>query len=85
VTFFDENIKNNYTQKIFFLTFGLDLDPDPQLDPDLHLSRRLDQDPHIMYADPKHWVPVLNILVMFRDPGSEEKQSRIRIPVPQHC
>jgi hypothetical protein len=36
------------------LTFSLDLDPDPQLAPDLHSSKRLDPGPHIMYADPKH-------------------------------
>jgi hypothetical protein len=38
-------------------TFSLDLDPDPELDPDLHASKRLDPDPdsHTMYADPKHW------------------------------
>jgi hypothetical protein len=38
-----------------WLTFSLDLDLDPQLDPNLHSSERLDPDPHIMYADPKHW------------------------------
>jgi hypothetical protein len=37
------------------LTFSLDLDPDPQLDPDPHSSKRLDPDSHIMYADPKQW------------------------------
>jgi hypothetical protein len=32
------------------LTFSLDLD----LNPDPHTSKRLDPDPHIMHADPKH-------------------------------
>jgi hypothetical protein len=38
------------------LTFSLDLDPDPELDPDAdpHLSKMLYQDPHIMDADLKH-------------------------------
>jgi hypothetical protein len=38
------------------LTFSLDLDLDPalELDPDPHSSKRLDPDPYIMCADPKH-------------------------------
>jgi hypothetical protein len=47
VTFFDEKI-TKIPSEIFLLIFSLDLDPDP------HSSKRLDQDPHIMYADPKH-------------------------------
>jgi hypothetical protein len=30
------------------------LDPDPELDPDPHSSKRLAADRHIMNADPKH-------------------------------
>jgi hypothetical protein len=37
---------------------GLDLDSDPELDPDQHSSKSLDPDPHIMNADPKHWCAV---------------------------
>jgi hypothetical protein len=29
------------------------------MDPDLHLSKSLDPDPHIMNADPKHCVKLL--------------------------
>jgi hypothetical protein len=39
----------NFTLKKNLLTFSLDLDPDP------HSSQKLDLDPHIMYADSKHW------------------------------
>jgi hypothetical protein len=60
VTSFDENIKKSYSVKNV-LTFSLDLDLDPELDPDPLSSKRLDPDPHIMYEDPKHCkkVPVL--------------------------
>jgi hypothetical protein len=39
-----------------FLTLSLDLDP--ELNEDLHSPLRLDQDPepHIVNADPKHWL-----------------------------
>jgi hypothetical protein len=35
---------------------NLDLELDPEFDPDqdMHFSRSLDADPHIMYANPKH-------------------------------
>jgi hypothetical protein len=45
--------KKFYCEKNLF-TFSLDLDPDPELDPDMHSSKRLDSDPHKKYADPKH-------------------------------
>jgi hypothetical protein len=51
VTFID--LKKIQSEKNL-LTFSLDLDPDLQLDPDPHSSKRLDPDPGIMYADPKH-------------------------------
>jgi hypothetical protein len=53
VALFDENMKLFFTLKTNLLTSSLDLDPDPELDP--HSSKRLDPDPHIMNADPKHW------------------------------
>jgi hypothetical protein len=49
-------------------TFSLDLDLDPELDPDPHSSTRLDPDPHIMYADPKHLryrYPVMLVFFFF--------------------
>jgi hypothetical protein len=36
---------------------GIDLDLDPEFDPDPHLSKSLDPDLHIMYKDPKHFPP----------------------------
>jgi hypothetical protein len=48
------------------LTFSLDFDPDPHLDPDQHLSIRLDLGPHIMYAYPEHCInPKESLLVNF--------------------
>jgi hypothetical protein len=48
----------SHLKKIFILGLNLDPDPDPypEFDLDLHLhsSKRLDPDPHIMYADTKH-------------------------------
>jgi hypothetical protein len=40
------------------LILGLAPDPelDPDTDPDLHSSKSLDPDPHIMNADPKHYL-----------------------------
>jgi hypothetical protein len=51
VSLFDENMKKKFHVGKNLLVLGLDLDTD--LDP--HSSKRLDQDPHIMYADPKHY------------------------------
>jgi hypothetical protein len=34
---------------------GLELDPELDPVPGQHSSENLDPDPHIMYADPKHW------------------------------
>jgi hypothetical protein len=58
VSVFYENMKLYFTLENL-LTLSLDLDPDPELDPDLHSSIRLDQDPHIMIADPKYCLELL--------------------------
>jgi hypothetical protein len=58
VSLFDKNIKKFHIEKKL-LILGLDLDPELDLNP--HSSKSLDPDldqdpdPHIMYADPKHW------------------------------
>jgi hypothetical protein len=57
---FDKNMKLYFTLKQNLLTtipLSPDLDPDPEFDPDQHLSKKLDTypDPHIMNADPKNW------------------------------
>jgi hypothetical protein len=44
--------EQNFTLKKNLLIFNLDFDLVSDLDP--HSSKRLDPDPHIMYADPKH-------------------------------
>jgi hypothetical protein len=61
---FDRNIKFFHIGKNL-LILGLNLDPDPELDPDLHSSKSLDLDPHIMNADLKQWLCLPVILVLF--------------------
>jgi hypothetical protein len=60
---FLENVKNFHSEKNLFI-FSLNLGPDPELDPDPHSSKRLDPDPNIMYADPKHWLKLLTLLFL---------------------
>jgi hypothetical protein len=44
------------------LILGLDLDPNPEMYPDLHSSKSLDPDPQIMYVDRKHWLHITKSL-----------------------
>jgi hypothetical protein len=68
MTFIDKKYLKKFHSAKNLLPFSMDLNPDPdldpQLDPDLHSSKRLDPDPHIMYSDPKHWH---RVLVLERD------------------
>jgi hypothetical protein len=64
VTFIEKTNKNFHSEKNG--TFSLDLDPDPQLDPDPHLSKRLDPDPHVMYAHPKQWFLYFSLEVVVK-------------------
>jgi hypothetical protein len=54
VYLFDENMKKNFRIGKNLLILGLD--PDPELDPD----------PHITNADPKHWFQIREIMEQIR-------------------
>jgi hypothetical protein len=64
------NIKFYFTlEKIANFTPGFGQDPEVDLDPEMHSSKRLypDLDPHIMNADQKHWHPHSEALVLLHN------------------